>query len=961
MLPDGRIPLLLSAHAEELIGDEARRLLDFVATSEPEVDAVAATLLRLRRRGRHRVVVRAADRGELVEALRALAEGQDHALVSRSCEPDAHRRAFVYPGQGNQWPGVGAEAYRTLRDYRRDAEACAAAFTAAGAASPLGYLTGATAITGSQVEAQAAQFTHAVALTAVWRAHGVAPDLTVGHSLGEVAAAYVAGAITLPDAAAVVIARATVLESLADGYGMAVLGLTPEDAQALIESVPGWLELAVVNAASSVGVSGERDAVDALLALASSRGVFARSVTMAFPAHTSLLDGLRSELLRLLPPARFQETAIPFVGSATGQAVAPGTDFADYWFANLRNTVRFDRAAEAAVRAGANLFVEMSAHPALLFSLGQSAGDALTVGSGRRDAPLDRTLSDGIAAVAAHDAEFRWDDTVDTARPALRGFPNAPMRSVHLWALPQPLPAPPSLTLATEAWEIHRPQQRGLALRRTAVLDLTGPRGGPGDLLRDAVERHPGMVSAPVHDADLVLAVTPDLDEPDVHASVTALAALIGDGLLRYPEEAGTDCRDIWLVTTAAEQLTGDPTPCAAQAALAAMHRSIGFEYPDRAFRHLDLPSALLDEAAAAVALDAVLGDGDELALRDTDGVAAVFARTEHEAVTTPESWADDPGVLDHVVITGGSGTVGRHYARYLADRGARRITLLSRHRATRIEPAGAQVQTVCCDVTDPVALAAAAAEFGSEGATLVIHAAGAAIFADHDELSAADFADTAAAKVEGLIRFAECWPLRADARILLCSSVSGLWGGRGHAAYAAANRMVDVMAAQLRADGMRCAAVRFGLFGAGIVDGETVSRIGRSGLIPLDPDEAVAASLLDVPGDPVIYSADRARLQIFRDAPAPAAATSPFSCGDTTAAVVTELTAVLGVDAATVDLAASLLDMGVDSLLALDLRKRLRRATGRSVPLAAMLGGMTGTELIAGLDDEPQRNEIPA
>lgn len=960
MLPDGRIPVLLSAHAEELIGEDARRLLGFL-DSAPEVDAVAATLLRVRRRNRHRAVVRAADRSELADALSALAAGQEHPLVSRSAEPDAHRRAFVYPGQGNQWPAMGAEAYRTLRDYRQAADVCAAAFTAAGAPSPLRYLTDAAAVTGSQVEAQAAQFTHAVALTAVWRAHGVAPDMTVGHSLGEVAAAHVAGAITLAEAAAVVIARATVLEGLADGYGMAVLGLTPEDAQSLIESVPGWLELAVVNAASSVGVSGERDAVDALLAQASSRGVFARSVTMAFPAHTSLLDGLRADFVRLLAPARFQQTAIPFLGSATGEAVPPETDFADYWFANLRNTVRFDRAAAAAVRAGANLFVEMSAHPALLFSLGQSAGDALTVGSGRRDAPLVETLSAGIATVAAHDAEFPWHDVIDTTRPALRGFPNAPMRSVHLWALPQPLPAPPSLTLATEAWEPHRPAERGLALRRTAVLDIAGPRGGLGDLLRDAVDHHPGMVSTPVHDADLVLAVAPNLGDPDVRESVAALTALIDDGLLRYPDDVGTDCRDLWLVTTAAEQLTGDPTPRPAQAALAAMHRSIGFEYPDRAFRHLDLPPVVLDEAAASAALDAVLGGGDDLALRDIDGMPAVFARTEHETVTTPESWADDPGALDHVVITGGSGTVGQHYARHLAERGARRITLLSRHGAKGSAAGGPGVQTVCCDVTDPVALAVAAAEFGGDGATLVIHAAGTAQFAEHDTLSAAAFADTAAAKVEGLFRIAEAWPRRPGARMLLCSSVSGLWGGRGHAAYAAANRLVDVTAAQMRAEGIRCAAVRFGLFGTGIVDEESVNLIGRSGLVPLDPDDAVAASLRDLPGDPIVYSADRARLQIFRDDPAPPTATSPASGGDTTAVVLAELTSVLGIEPAGVDLDASLLDMGVDSLLALDLRKRLRRATGRSVPLAAMLGGMTGAELITGLDDEPQRNEIPA
>ncbi|BBX15854.1 polyketide synthase [Mycolicibacterium duvalii] len=962
MLPDGRTPVLLTAHTEGLIAEDARRIGRFLQRG-PRVDEVAATLLRIRRRSRHRVVVRAADVHELTDALRAVADGDEHALVTRSSDADARRCTFVFPGQGNQWPSMGAEAYRLLDAYRAEADACSAAFVAAGAPSPLTYLVGDAggAEDWSQVAAQSAQFTHAAGLAAVWRDCGVTPELTVGHSLGEVAAAYAAGAITRADAAAVVIARATVLESLSEGYGMVVLGVGPDEAQSLIESIPGWLELAVVNADSSVAVSGERDAVAELLAAATARGIFARAVTMAFPAHTSLLDGLRDELSGRLPRSRFRETDIPFIGSATGAAVDHRTDFADYWFANLRNTVRFDRAAASAVQRGADVFIEMSAHPALLFALGQSADDALTVGSGRRDAPIVDTLSAGVAAVAAHDTGFPWAETVTTAA-ALPGFPNTPMREVHLWALPQPLPPPPLLTIATHQWEPHRPGTPGLALRRTAVVDLAGPRSDVSDLLRDAVARHRGMQSASASEADLVLAVAPALDGCDAVQAVAELTELIGADLLGYADTVGPDCRDVWLITVAAEQLDGDPAaPLPAQAAMAAMHRSIGFEYPDLTFRHLDLPSRTIDEGTAAAALDAALGDADELALRESDAGLTIFTRVEHEAVSMPESWVTDPGVLDSVVITGGSGTVGQHYARHLADRGARRILLLSRSGVIPDALADLPVHAVRCDITEPAQLAAAAAEFAGDGASLVIHAAATARFADHRDLTDADFLGTTAAKISGLARFAELWPLRADARMVVCSSVSGLWGGRGHAAYAAANRMLDVLAAQLRGAGIRCCAVRFGLFGTGIVDDEAVAKIGRSGLVPLEPDAAIEASLLDHPADPVIYSADQSRLQVFRAAPVPESPAPAAAAGDTTAVVLAELTAVLGIDSADVDLAASLLDIGVDSLLALDLRKRLRRATGRSVPLAAMLGGMTGTELIAGLDDTPQRNEIPA
>ncbi|MEZ0338647.1 mycobactin polyketide synthase MbtD [Mycobacterium sp. pV006] len=960
-LPDGRTPVLLSAHAEELLAQDAARILGYL-DRRPSVEAVAATLLRLRRRHRHRAVVRAADVDELADALGALAAGRDHPLVTRTSEPDAQRCAFVFPGQGNQWASMGAEAHRAWEVYRTEADACAAAFVAVGAPSPLTYLTGADGGQDwSQVEAQAAQFTHAAALAAVWRHCGVTPDLTVGHSLGEVAAAYVAGAITLADAAAVVVARATVLQQLSEGYGMVVLGVSPDEAQQLIASVPGWLELAVVNSESSVGVSGERAAVAALLAEADERGVFARAVTMAFPAHTSLLDGLRGEFLDRLPSSSFQQTEVPFIGSATGTVVSADTDFADYWFANLRNTVRFDRAASAAAALGTDLFVELSAHPALLFALGQSAGDATAVGSGRRDESIVDTLSAGVAAVAAHYGGYPWADTVEVTRPALRGFPNAPMREVHLWALPQPLPPPPLLTVSAHRWEPHDPAPVGLALRRTGVLALAGPDNGLAAQLRAAVERHPGVQSASATDADLVLAVAPALDGRDPQQAAAELGRLIGTGLLDYVDGVGAECRDLWLITSGADQVGDDVTALPAQAALAAMHRSIGFEFPDRAFRHLDVGSAPVDDTTAGALLDAVLGRGDDLALRRSDSGPTVFTRVEHEAVTIPDSWLDEPGVLDDIVITGGSGTVGQHYARHLVERGARRVTLLSRTGELPEALAGLPVQAVRCDITDPGDLAAAAAEFAADGASLVVHAAAAARFADHHELTEADFAETAAAKVDGLARFVAQWPLRSDVRMVVCSSLSGVWGGRGHAAYAAVNRILDVLAAQLRADGIRCTSVRFGLFGAGVVDRDTVEQIGRSGLVPLDADDAVEASLRDHPADPLIYSADRARLQVFTETAVPDSSATPARTGDTTDLVLAELTSVLGVDTGSVDLDASLLDMGVDSLLALDLRKRLRRATGRSVPLAAMLGGMTGTELIAGLGDEPRRNEIPA
>ncbi|OOK78386.1 short chain dehydrogenase family protein [Mycobacterium kansasii] len=222
-----------------------------------------------------------------------------------------------------------------------------------------------------------------------------------------------------------------------------------------------------------------------------------------------------------------------------------------------------------------------------------------------------------------------------------------------------------------------------------------------------------------------------------------------------------------------------------------------------------------------------------------------------------------------------------------------------------------------------------------------------------------------------------DAWPLRPDARILLCSSVSGVWGGYGHAGYAASNRMLDTMAAQLRGNGLNCMSVRWGLWqGTTIAGADDVARIERSGLIAMDPDAAVTTSLGCRHGDPLILAADFDRLRVFFESQGAAMpfATATSERDDDSAAdtqspdqrpiselVRAEIAAAFSLDGpAAVDLNVALVDLGADSMLALDLRDRLRRWTGQSVPASRLLGGITGAELIAILKSAPARTAQP-
>ncbi len=973
-LPDGRVPVLLSAHDERLIGQDASAILDYLdrlgGEHDPTIE-VASTLLRLRRVRRYRAVVRAADRGELVAALSALARDEEHPLVARSSKSVAPCVAFVFPGQGNQWQSMGAEAYRRLAAYRAEADRCAEAFVAAGYPSPLPYLRGDGRQEWSRTEIQGAQFTHAVSLASQWKYCGVLPAITVGHSLGEVAAAYVAEKISLADAAALVGARATVVGRLTGHYAMVVLGLSLDEVEALIGETPGWLEISAVNGPSATVVSGDRGAVVAVAGLAQARGVFAQQLTVDYPGHTSALRPLGDELVELQPRSAFRDGPMAFIGSAAGAEVGSDVEFSRYWYESLCSTVRFDRAVVAAQKCGAEAFIEMSAHPSLLYPLNELVGDdsAVILGSGHRDGPITDVLSANIAAAAIANPGHVWADAMPAElAPPLRGFPNAPMRAVHLWAAPGPVTttfadAAPPLTIAVEDWQ-HTEVPTPAAATRCGIA-IVGDNGGQ---FSAAASAHRGYQAVSPSDAEIVAVVAPALYQTDATEAVTQIAGRTDAGLPDYDAIIGPRCRAVWLLTAGGERVViGDTAARPAQAALAAMHRSVGFEFGDQTFGTLDLPAGDVDPRTAVAALDVLLGDVGVMALRTGEAAEPlryIRALREHRESDTTRPL--DAAALDNVVITGGSGAIGLRYAKYCIEHGARRVILLSRNGikpdalSALIGRHHVEVRAPQCDITDRAAVAAAAAEFADTGASLLIHTAGIAAASGHAELSGADVAAVCAAKVAGLAAIADVWPLQPECRILACSSVFGVWGGHGHAAYAASNRILDMFAAQLRATGLDCTAIRWGLWqDAGVVAAAEIARTERSGLIAMPAESAVTASLGRYADDPLIFDADFDRLRVFFESqgiPTPfhqpaehgEAPQTDFGARPLADLVHAELAATLHLgDSVSIDTTASLIDLGLDSLLALDLRRRLRRTVGHSAPVARMLGGITVNELV--------------
>ncbi|WP_067695813.1 SDR family NAD(P)-dependent oxidoreductase [Nocardia jejuensis] len=472
-LPDGSIPIPLSADTPDALAREAAALAAYLL-ERPRVtpDEVADMLLRTRGGRRHRALAMVRDREQLLTALDAIAAGRpNQAVITGDSAASARRIAYVFPGQGSQRPGMGLLYYRNSEVFRTTVRECDAKFQEQHGISPLAYLLHEEGEADEGVEiVQPALFMQMLGLAAMWRAVGVEPDVTIGHSQGEIAAAVVSGIISLADGIRVVTLRAQLVGSLerendwTGQWAMAVLGVDRDECEALLARNSGWAELAVVNSAHVLAVSGERPAVSELVATLTAQGKFAKEIRVEYPAHTSFVSKFRENLedtLRdTLDNQAFLPTEIECLGATLGEPVTPELPPAEYWYWNLRNRVRFDLAIAAGAARGIDIFLEIADHPALMLSMQETlsgvtpARDFRTIGTSRRTAEDLREFTRNLAQIAVLSTGFTWtalrEDTAPRRLPLL-DFPNSQTTPKKLWAPFDYRPEPAEITAAENA------------------------------------------------------------------------------------------------------------------------------------------------------------------------------------------------------------------------------------------------------------------------------------------------------------------------------------------------------------------------------------------------------------------------------------------------------------------------------------------------------------------------------
>jgi acyl transferase domain-containing protein/NADPH:quinone reductase-like Zn-dependent oxidoreductase/NAD(P)-dependent dehydrogenase (short-subunit alcohol dehydrogenase family)/SAM-dependent methyltransferase/acyl carrier protein len=406
--PDRAWPLVLSARSEEALRRSALRLSAWLDErsnangSSPLLPDLAYTLGARRNHHPYRLTVVAQSIGEVIQEFNGYATGQEGSKVRMEFSPrSTHppRVAFVMSGQGRQWWGMGRELIQHEPVFRQTIERCDAMMRPWGRFSlieELGRTEEGSEMRRTEI-AQPAIFAMQVALAELWKSWGVQPAAIIGHSVGEVAAACVAGVLSLEEAARVIVLRARFMEDCARGKGtMLAIGLDEDAVRALIARHDRTLTIAAFNGPRSLTVAGSRISLETMAVELELEGVFARFVQVDHPFHHPLMEPASEALEEALEDLSPQAETVPFFSTVTGGKCAGATCDAAYWGSGVRQPVLFASAVHALMNAGADVWLEIGPQPALIYSIREclagGAGKAPVMSSARREREHESVL-----------------------------------------------------------------------------------------------------------------------------------------------------------------------------------------------------------------------------------------------------------------------------------------------------------------------------------------------------------------------------------------------------------------------------------------------------------------------------------------------------------------------------------------------------------------------------------------
>jgi len=440
--------LPLSARSPAALRALARAYQDFLAAPESRAslrDVCSTASVRLSHH-EYRVAVTGNSPAQMLESLQAFGRGETRPGLSSGRKPSARQRklVFVFPGQGGQWIGMGRRLLEEEAVFREMVERCDLAMRPYGDWSLLTELSAADAAQSRLNEIdiiQPALFAIQIALAALWRSWGIEPQAVVGHSLGEVAAAQVAGALSFGDAVRIICHRSRLFKRTIGQGAMVAVELSIEEARRPLIGFEDRVSIAVSNGPTSTVLSGDPSALAAILDQLQRRDIFCRMVKVDFASHSPQMDPLRADLLQALEGIQPRAESLPIYSTVTGQ-LSHGFQFDPfYWAKNMREPVLFSSAIQRLLEDGHDIFLEISPHPTLLSAIQQgcqhSDRECAVLPSLRRNENEQTVLLGSLGALYSLGYPVDWKLVYPTAGQCVP-LPLYPWQRERCWFEPSP-------------------------------------------------------------------------------------------------------------------------------------------------------------------------------------------------------------------------------------------------------------------------------------------------------------------------------------------------------------------------------------------------------------------------------------------------------------------------------------------------------------------------------------------
>ena len=883
--------LPLSAKAPQALQQLASRVAEQIE-ADPQLDLndLCWSFAARRTALNYRSATVAGGRAAMVEELRLLAESG-----SRSREiydADFRKICFVCPGQGAQWPGMAQELIRSDKTFLAAMEECDAAarqhidFSLIDQimAEPDNGVSRLDEIGVVQPLLVALAVAYARALANV----GIVPDVLVGHSMGEVAAAVIAGVLDIKQAMRIICRRSALMQRCRGLGGMALVDLSIDETAARLAGLEDRLGVAVSNSPRSCVISGDLIALKEVLGEFERDGIFARAVNVDVASHSPQMDGAAAELSSELFDLTPRGERIPIWSTVHGRR-ARGEDFVgEYWGRNLRHPVRFLNALEGLLAEGFSTFVELGPHPVLLHAIEQTAHltnrSVTTVACGRREEHDNAAFFGALGTLWSAGHALPWDKLVSGSFVPMPAYPWQRERYwpdyAKLYLTAGKTELIPTIDDGARDW-IHTLEWRE---SKSSALQSTG-HGQRCLFVGDDPEINAAFARASeVAGINITFALWSELDrELSVHAHTGEKLNLI----LNLPDNEFAGYAPIhalqsvlrqnwrtppkfWVLTRGAQAVCVGARISVDQAAAWGTCRVIAREHPELQPGLIDLDDQHLSSSAAVLALDHILMADleDQIAFRGDRRFVLRLKSCPPDSDLPFVKWRSDGAYL----ITGGFGAIGLGLARSLAKSGVRRLILMGRTplpprdewsrvelgtpigdrvAAVRaLEAQGVSVHVAPVDVADEHALREFFRRYQAEAwppVRGVIHAAAILDNGLASSMTPAVFDSVIRTKLRSAQTLEEVLP-DLDVFVLM-SSMRGFMPEPGEANYAAANAGLDALAQNCRARGLPAISIAWGIWEkTGLADrfisAKSIAEFASQGIGTIEPDRGIALFL---------------------------------------------------------------------------------------------------------------------